>query len=118
MYTNINRESPFCSIVLGDFNAKSHNWWHENIDDYYGHQLDSLSTMSGLTQLINEPTNLEPNKHPSCIDLIFTSQPNLVTDSGVHPSLYQTCHHQLIYAKVYLEVYLSPIYEREVWSSL
>ena len=50
-----------------------------------------------------------------CIDLIFTSQPNLITESGVHPSLHPNCHHQVIYAKFNLKVYYPPPYEREVW---
>ena len=36
-------------------------------------------------------------------------------ESGVHSSLHQNCHNQLIYAKINLKVfYLSP-YEREIW---
>ena len=35
----------------------------------------------GLQQLINIPTYILPNS-ASCIDLIFTSQPNLIIDSG------------------------------------
>ena len=39
------------------------------------------------------------------IDLILTSQPNLVMESGVHSSLNQNWHHQLIYVKVNLKVF-------------
>ena len=78
--------------------------------------LQRLDYLSGFFQLINEPTNLEPNKRVTCIDLIFASQPNLVSDSGVHPSLFRTCHHQIIHAKIDLKVYLPPPYDREVWS--
>ena len=91
-------------------------WWIGDLNDYCGLQLDTLCTLSGFSQLVKEPTNLEPNKRPSCIDLIFSSHPNLVSDSGVHPSLYPTCHHQIIYAKIDLKVYLPPTYDREVWS--
>ena len=66
--------------------------------------------------MIKDPTNLEPNKSQTCIDLIFASQPNLIIDSGVHPSLFQTCHHQVIFAKINLKFYLPPPYNREVWS--
>ena len=115
-FSNLNLESPFCSIVLGDFNAKCNKWWFGDTNDHCGLELDSLSSLSGFSQLIKEPTNFEPNKRQTCIDLIFTSQPNLVSDSGVHTSLYQTCHHQIIHAKIDLKVYLPPPYEREVWS--
>ena len=109
-------ESPFCSVVLGDFNGKCNKWWIGDFNDHCGLQLDTLGSLSAFSQLVKEPTNLEPNKRPSCIDLIFSSQPNLVSDSGVHPSLYQTCHHQIIYAKIDLNVFLPPHYDREVWS--
>ena len=52
---------------------------------------------------------------PSCIDLIFTSQPNMVIDSGVHASLHSNCHHQFIYAKFDLKIFYPPPYERTVW---
>ena len=65
-----------------------------------GMELDKLFSQTGFTQLIKEPTNFEPNKRNTCIDLIFSNQTNLITDSGVHPSLFHTCHHQIIYAKI------------------
>ena len=51
----------------------------------------------------------------SCIDLIFTSQPNLVVESGVHPSLHPNCHHQIVFAKFNLMISYPPPYSREVW---
>ena len=63
---------------------------------------------------MSQPT-IEPNKSPSCIDLIFASQPNLIFECGIHPSLYNTCHHQIINAKLSLKVYFPPSYNREVW---
>ena len=51
----------------------------------------------------------------SCTDLIFTSQPNLVVESGVHPSLHSKCHHQIVFAKFKLMISYPPLYSREVW---
>ena len=51
----------------------------------------------------------------SCIDLLFTSQSNLVTESGVHASLSPRCHHQIIFAEINFKVYLPPPYERLIW---
>ena len=62
--------------------------------------------------------DIEVNSGPntsSCIDLIFTDQPNLVVDSGVHPSLHSNCHHQITYCKFNLFIEYSPPYERQVW---
>ena len=38
--------------------------------------------------------NQDINSSP-CIDLIFTDQPNLSENSGVHASLHPNCHHQI-----------------------
>ena len=108
-------ESPFCSVIIGDLNAKCTNWWNRGTNNHCGLELYNISTLLGYSQLINEPTNFEPNKTPTCIDLIFASQPNLVIESGVHPSLYNTCHHQIIYAKICFKVHRPPSYKREVW---
>ena len=35
----------------------------------------------------------------SCIDLLFTSQPNLEMESGVHSSLHQSFHYKIIYGR-------------------
>ena len=50
-----------------------------------------------------------------CIDLIFTSQPNLSVESGIQLSLHPNCHHQVIYTKFNHEVLYPPPYTREVW---
>ena len=49
------------------------------------------------------------------IDLIFTNQPNFVTESGVHPPLHTNCHHQIKFAKPNLRVEYPPLYERLIW---
>ena len=43
------------------------------------------------------------------------SQPNLVTESGVHSSLYANCHHETTYVKFNLNIAYPPPYKREVW---
>ena len=45
----------------------------------------------------------------------ITSQPNMIMDSVVHPSLHSNCHHQIIYAKFDLKVFYPPPYERTMW---
>ena len=45
-----------------------------------------------IYDIINDATHiLEASS--SCIDLIFTTQPNLAVESGVHPSLHTNCDH-------------------------
>ena len=112
---SIAQESPICSFVVGDFNAKCSNWWHEGTSNPCGSELFTISNLLGYSQIINEPTNFEPNKSPSCIDLIFANQPNLIIVSGIFPSLFNTCHHQIIYANISFKIHLPSPYEREVW---
>ena len=64
--------------------------------------------------MINNPTHIS-DTYSSCIDLIFTSQPNLVVESGVHPSFYPNCHHQIIFAKFYSKIHYPPLFYRQVW---
>ena len=67
-----------------------------------------------LSQVINEPTHISQNFN-SCIDLLFTNQQNLNTDSGSHSSLHSNCHHQIIYGKFNLKIFYPPPYERHIW---
>ena len=100
--------------ILGDFNARCKNWWDNDINTLQGIRIDALATTYGFYQLIKEPTHFTTNS-ASCIDLIFTNQPNITTDSGVHSSLHTNCHHQLIYAKLNVDIHYPPPYERVVW---
>ena len=94
--------------------AKSKNWYSQNKTSFDGKTIESISSQFGLYQLINEPTHLL-EKSSLCIDLIFTSQPNLGVESGVHPSLNPNCHHQIVFAKFNLMIFYPPLYSREVW---
>ena len=100
--------------VIGDFNANSKNWYSQDKNSFKGKTIGSITSQFGLYQLINEPTHLLEN-YSSCIDLIFTLQPNLVVESGVHPSLHPNCHHQIVFAKFNLMISYPPPYSREVW---
>ena len=76
--------------------------------------IDTIAISYGLNQLIQEPTHIL-NSSSSCIDLIFTSQPNLVMESGIHSSLHSNCHHQILFAKFSLSIFYPPPYERIIW---
>ena len=78
-------------------------------------EIENLFTTLGLSQIISEPTNFEPNKNPSCIDLIATDQPNLILDCGTIVSLDTYCHHQIIYCRVNFKIPPSPPFERKIW---
>ena len=81
-------------LILGDFNAKAGSWSVNDYDTFEGTEINQLTSSYGLCQLISEPTHILPNSS-SRIDLIFCNQPNLITNSGVRPSVHPHCHHQL-----------------------
>jgi len=111
---NIKGKNPYVNIVIGDFNAKNTIWWGD-ISDYPGEVISDVTTSHGLHEIISQPTHFYPGKTPSCIDLIFCSQPNLLSDSGVLPSLLPQCHHDVIHAKIDLNVKLPPPHKRSMW---
>ena len=47
-----------------------------------------LETIYGFQQLIDEPTHISKNGS-SCIDLIFTNQPNLIANRRTHPFVHE-----------------------------
>ena len=91
--------SPSISLIIGDFNARNSEWWANDITNYQGSDIENLASQNGLHQIIDEPTHILPNS-ASWIDLLFTSAMGFIAESGVLPSLYPRCHHQLIFAKV------------------
>ena len=110
---------PFLSklhaeIRSGDFNCRSCQWWDNDIENNGEKLFEPLTTDVGLHQLISEPTHIM-NDSKSYIDLIFTDQPNLVIESGVHPSLHEHCHHQIVYGKLSVSNVALPPYTRRIW---
>ena len=111
---HIANKSLFLIIVLGDFNAEMQGWYHNDITTFEGCKVDIATSQFGLSQIVKEPTHILSNS-ASCTDLIFTSQPNLVMHSGVHPSLLPNYHHQIVFAKFNITVFYPPPYKRLVW---
>ena len=99
---------------MGDFNAKLCNWCINDKNNFEGAKIGTLTSQNGLHQIIKEPTHILDTSS-SWIDLIFTSQPKSVMDSGVHATLHVKCHHQIIFPKFNLQIYFPPPYERVVW---
>ena len=114
-YTNLEKlvvnvfiSNPHFILMIGDFNAKLSKW-SSDTTTAEGAQLDCL-----MKQVITEPAHVLENSS-SYIDLIFSNQPNLITDSGVHPTLHSKSHHQIVYSKLNLKSKYPPPYIREIW---
>ena len=114
MHGDIQSLNPDLSVILGNVNARSKNWWVDYTQTSEGSWINSLTTSYGFRQLISEPTHILKN-FSSYIDLIFTDQPSLITDSGTHPSLHPNCHHKIIHCKLDLKITYPPPYSRLVW---
>ena len=99
-------------VALGDFNTKSSHWYNKDITSNEGRQIEAVTSQNGLHQVIKLKHIL--NNSSSCIDLIFNSQPDLLIESGVHPSLQPNSHHQIIFAKFNLDIIYPPPYEKEI----
>ena len=50
-----------------------------------------------------------------CIDLIFCNKPELINEYGIDHSLFQTCHHNLIFGNINVKIPVPSAYSREVW---
>ena len=96
------QNNPFLIVLIGDLNAKSKNWYSHDKTSHEGKEIENVTAQFALQEIIKEPTHIS-NTLSSCIDLIFTSQPNLITDSGVNSSL----HPDLIYCLKFLQEHLS-----------
>ena len=78
-------------------------------------RIADTASLHGLIQIIDKPTNFEPHKTPSCIDLIFSSQPSLMAEFGILASLLTQCHHNIIYAKIDLASKLPKPSKQRKW---
>ena len=114
LHQDISNRNPYLTLLLGDYNARNTKWWHHDITTNEGTQLETTTTIYGLQQLIDEPIHIRKNS--SCIDLIFTNQPNLIVNRGTDPSLRESCQHQITFAKAMLRVEYPPSYKRHVWN--
>ena len=102
------------SFFAGDFNSRCKQWWPEDNEDHQGIALDEFIESNALFQLIDQPTHILENSK-SCIDLIITNQPSPFVESGVHPSLFTGCHHEIISGRVAVSVPHPQPYKRRMW---
>ena len=96
LLSNINEEIPICSIITGDFNARSSNWWKNDITNSVGQELEALASSAGYSQIIDKPTHIV-NNSMLCIDLIFYINTNVISKHGVDVSIFEKCHRNVIF---------------------
>ena len=119
----LSTNNPFLTVMTGDFNTKSSNWYLNDITNFEGSQIEFLASQFAMSQAIKDTTHILDNSK-SCIDRIFTSLLNMIMDPGIHQSLHSNCPHQIIYPNFDLKLFYPsppprpprpPRYERTAW---
>ena len=88
--------------------------YQSDITTFEESKIDMATSQFILSQIMREPAHILSNS-ASCIDLIFTSQPNFAMHYGVHPSLHLNYHHQIAFAKFNLTIFYLPSYKQLIW---
>ena len=60
-------------------------------------------------------TTLKPSLVTIISDLIFSTNKNIMSNHGVDVTIFEKCHHNIIYGKINIRLPLPPVYIREVW---
>ena len=55
------QKGSFLTSIIGDFNTKSCDWYSHDKTNFKGSTIESITSQSGLHQLINVPTHLLQN---------------------------------------------------------
>ena len=92
----LKQRNPFLTVVIGDFNAKSKHWYSRDSTNFKGIAIKNVTSKFGLSQIIKEATHILESSS-SCIDLIFTTQPNLFTHHYIQIVTIKLYSQNLIY---------------------
>ena len=65
----------------------------------YARNLNSLTSSAGYSQIIDKPTHIVNSSMP-CINLIFCTDKNVISKHGVDVSVFEKCHHNIIFGKI------------------
>ena len=100
--------------ITGDFNARCLKWWKNDITNLQGQEPDLVTLPAEYNQITDNPTHVI-NTSMSCIHLIFCPNQSVISNHGVDVSIFDKCHHDIIYDKINIRVPLPPTYVRKVW---
>ena len=81
------QRNSFLMVINSDLNLKSKHLCSQDSTNFEGITIENVTSQFGLIQIIMEATHILESSS-SCIDLIFTTQHNLVVESSVQPSLH------------------------------
>ena len=58
LINQIKQLKPSFTVILDDFNARSSDWWPDDITTPEGTHINSLISVYGFDQLISDPTHI------------------------------------------------------------
>ena len=82
-------------MIMGDFNCKEVRWEEWSVDgseESWGGKLLRMATENSMTQWVEQNTRYRGDDEPSRLDLIFTSEPEVVEDVRYKCPLGKTDH--------------------------
>ena len=95
-------------MKISDFNARFFKWWSLNKENE-GQEINSSTSGCGYSQIINHPTHIA-EESASFLNLILTTSPNLIRNTGVELSLFEKCHNCFVSGVTDFKVPLPPTY--------
>ena len=91
------QRNSFSMVVIGDFNVRQKHWCSQDSTNFEGVTIENVTSQFDLSQINKEATHILESSS-SCIDLIFTTQPNSGLNMGfIHPFI------QIVTIKLYLQ---------------
>ena len=116
IYESIKKENPAVTIICGDYNARSTLFWENDITNWEGRIFGDFLLSNNLEELVNEPTHIRDDRSQSCIDLICSDQPYVLTELGVLPPIDSHSKHNIVHGKLNFKFPSPPPYKRKVWN--
>ena len=86
-------------VIVGDMNIPSINWENDTATTEYGRRFVDCVNDNYLEQLIEHPTRYRHGNNPSLLDLILTSDPDIVS-SLEYRDPFGKCDHVSLYFEV------------------
>lgn len=102
-------------IFIGDMNARNTHFWDGDITNTEGRAIKAYFDSQNFEQLIHEPTRIQGNSK-SCIDLVFTNSPSLISTVETRPKIYDTCDHKPVVISLKSTFQRPQSYKRWVWN--
>ena len=112
IYGCISKENSTVTIITGNFNARSPLFWEHNAENNEGPVFNNLLIYNSLEELINERAYIRDIVSQSCIEVIYTDQTYIFTETGVLQSLDPHSKHKIVHPTLNFH---SPCPQRKVW---